>query len=122
MSKSNSTKEFKDFDQMMMALSGLTYNELKGLKISDPELNKLFQKELEGSDEGYGYIFACFPHDPMVKALVAENDIQVITHSIFDGDDDITVDCFATGFHFVNRERYYFCRSREEAFCEEEWD
>ena len=108
-------KEFKSFDEMMSELSGLTLKDAKKLSIKDPDLNEMLKKELE--DDGcHAYIYACYPNDALVRAFAETNGLNIITYSIEDGDEGSSY-CYTTGMHYVNRERYYFCRSDAEASC-----
>lgn len=115
--EATSEREFNDFDDMMTAFAGLTWDDVKKLKSKDQDLNARLKKLFEGDPCGYPYIFACYPNDPFVRQIAEEFDLQVITHCMSD-----SADSYSTGMHMVNRERYYFCHSKGSGWCEEIWD
>jgi hypothetical protein len=115
-------KQYKDFDEMMTDLQGVTMDEavkmkmtknLKSLKGVDAGEGSIYQLEDHG---GYASIFACHDTNDMVREIAEKFDLQVVTYSIGDAFS------YSTGMHFVNRERYMFCRSKADGFCEEEME
>lgn len=113
-------KQYKDFDEMMTDLQGVTMDEAvkmkmtKGLKsLKGVDLDSTFEVE---DHSGYASIFACHATNDMVREIAEKFDLQVVTYSIGDAFS------YSTGMHFVNRERYMFCRSKADGFCEEEME
>jgi hypothetical protein len=105
-------KKFRTFDSMMKQLNGVSFKEFSELY---PEL----KNHVEDHGE-FASIFACHDNNKLVTDIAQEQNWQIITYSIEDGDDS----CFAiysTGMGFVNREKYLFCKSNKSGFCEEEF-
>lgn len=105
-------KKFKNFEQMMEKLSAVKYKEFLNLY---PEL----KKEVEEHGD-YAAIFACHSNNKLVTDVSTEQNWQIITYSIEDGDDS-SFALYSTGMSFVNREKYLFCKSKQSGFCEEEF-
>jgi hypothetical protein len=125
-------KKYKDFDAMIKGHKVLTYQELKDL--NEPKLDAfLEEEEWSGGVEG-GFIEGCIDSGRLVEKVLAKHNLHVITMSIFDHDEEEDADeegeeaptpctySYVTGFHWVNRERYYLCQKKTAAFCEETID
>ena len=119
-------KKYKDFPAMVKGHGVLSYKELLALK--EPDLEDFI--ECDGDDENSeGHIFACMESGRALEKILKKHNLHVITMSIFvcddedeDRDEDEPTPCsysYSTGFHWVNRERYYLCRKKTPAFCEE---
>lgn len=111
--------KFTDFDEMMSELKGVKFDEF--LKVY-PDLKNHVE---EYSD--YASIFACHDNNKLVTDIAKEQDWQIITYTLEDGeydedeDRDTSIAMYSTGMSFVNREKYLFCKSKKEGFCEEEF-
>lgn len=119
-------KKYKNFNAMIKGHKVLTYQEIKDLK--EPELDAFLEKEEWTNDIEGGSIFACMDSGRLLEQLLAKHGLHIITMSIFDSEEEVDEEeptpctySYSTGFHWVNREKYYLCRKHSAAWCEEKW-
>jgi hypothetical protein len=111
------SKQYETFDEMLTALDTITVIEAKRLGF-DRVTREVLGDDADSTSlvEDFGEhaaIFACYKNNELVKELAKRFDLQIITYSIGDAFS------LSTGMSFVNREKYLFCRSKEDAWSEE---
>ena len=111
--------QFNSFEEMMEKLNGISFKEaeemgltkellsLEGIKRS---LDDVYELENFNS---YAAIFACSSTDNMTKEIAAKFNLQIVTYCMGDAIS------YSTGMHWVNREKYLFCKSKEQGWGEE---
>lgn len=85
-----------------------------------------FLEEEEWEDEIEGaYLSACMDSGRAIEEVLQRHNLHVITESMYDSDEEDedghveVTSVYQTGFHWVNRERYYLCRKKHAAILEE---
>lgn len=124
-------KKYKSFEAMRKGHKILTFAEIHAL--NEPSLTPFIEEEEWGKDgeiEG-AYLFACMDSGRAIESILKKHKLHVITMSIFESEEEemdendpnyepsIDTYSYSTGFHWVNRERYFLCRVETPAFFED---
>ena len=115
-------KKYRTFEAMIRGHKVLNYNQI--LKLNEPVLEPFIEEEEWANDVAGANIFACMDSGRALVKILKKHNLHVITLSIFDGEEDEEGESsctysYSTGFHWVNRERYYLCRNKTPALYED---